>query len=77
MSENFAMTPIAICEDCWLAEHVRWEPESIDETGSILMRLSGVDVPEKFSAAVVAGAAAPVANVSSGPVDVIPEECCE
>lgn len=47
MSENFSMTPTAVCEDCWLSEHVRWEPESIDETGSILMRLSGVDVPEK------------------------------
>lgn len=41
--------PLAVCEVCWLLEHTRWEPESIDEKGSVLMRLMGVDVPHKIN----------------------------
>jgi hypothetical protein len=38
--------PMAICEMCWLDEHARWEPESMNESGIILMKLVGVDSPE-------------------------------
>lgn len=38
-----------ICEVCWLKSHARWEPESVDSTGNILMKLKGVDLPDKVS----------------------------
>lgn len=47
MAAEPIMTPTAICEDCWLTDHVRWEPESMDSEGNILMKLAGVEVPEK------------------------------
>ena len=53
MAAEPIMTPTAICEDCWLSEHVRWEPESMDSDGNILMRLAGVEVPEKKNDGVV------------------------
>lgn len=34
-----------MCELCWLKDHARWEPESMDDTGNILMKLTGVDIP--------------------------------
>jgi len=46
MAAKPAQLPYAICEMCWLDEHARWEPESISETGSILIKLVGVDSPE-------------------------------
>ena len=49
MSESAALTPMAVCESCWLLDHARWEPESMDDTGNILMKLVGVDVPEKVN----------------------------
>jgi hypothetical protein len=42
-------TPMPVCEACWIRDHARWEPESIDDTGNILMRLKGVDVPQKVN----------------------------
>ena len=46
MSAEPVLVPLPICELCWLADHTRWEPESMNESGSILMRLAGVDTPE-------------------------------
>lgn len=46
-SEN--MVPMAVCETCWLSDHTRWEPESMNETGNMLLRLVGVDVPQKVN----------------------------
>lgn len=40
------LSPLAICESCWLAENTRWEPESIDEQGRIMLRLAGVNMPD-------------------------------
>lgn len=41
--------PVAICEMCWLIDHTDWEPESMTQEGQIVMRLTGVDVPEKVN----------------------------
>lgn len=41
--------PVPLCEVCWLIDHTIWEPESIGADGKILMRLTGVDVPEKIN----------------------------
>lgn len=41
--------PVAVCESCFLSDHARWEPESMDDSGSILMKLVGVDVPIKIN----------------------------
>lgn len=50
MSANREFTsPMPVCEVCWIQEHAKWEPESIDDTGNILMRLKGVDVPQKVN----------------------------
>lgn len=43
------LEPMSVCESCWLMDHARWEPESMDDTGNILMRLVGVDVPVKIN----------------------------
>ena len=48
MAAKPALLPLAVCEMCWLDEHARWEPESMNEVGSILMKLAGVDSPEIF-----------------------------
>lgn len=40
---------MAVCENCWLSDHSRWEPESMDHTGNVLMKLVGVDVPTKVN----------------------------
>ena len=42
-------TPQPVCEKCWLKDHTHWEPESVDDTGNILIRLKGVDVPIKYN----------------------------
>jgi hypothetical protein len=39
--------PKAICEVCWLIDHTDWEPESMDSRGNIIMRLTGVEMPNK------------------------------
>jgi hypothetical protein len=41
--------PVPICEVCWLIDHTVWEPESITESGQVLMRLKGVDIPKKYN----------------------------
>lgn len=53
MSGERVQHPVPMCEVCWLKEHARWEPESIDDTGNILMRLTGVDVPVKVNTGAV------------------------
>lgn len=47
------LMPVAICESCWLMDHAYWEPESMDDVGSILMKLVGVDVPIKINSGTV------------------------
>lgn len=49
MAAEPVFVPVAICEMCWLIDHTDWEPESINEDGQIVMRLTGVDVPEKVN----------------------------
>lgn len=49
MESDPVLSPLAVCESCWLIDHTRWEPESMDHTGSVLMKLVGVDVPEKIN----------------------------
>lgn len=49
MAAEPTFVPVALCEVCWLIEHTDWEPESMDEDGQILMRLTGIDVPEKVN----------------------------
>jgi hypothetical protein len=53
MSGEQLQTPMALCEACWLKDHARWEPESMDNKGDILMRLTGVDVPVKVNTGAV------------------------
>lgn len=50
MSEaSTSVMAMAVCESCFLSDHTRWEPESMDQTGSIIMKLIGVDVPIKVN----------------------------
>jgi hypothetical protein len=49
MAAEQAPRPMAFCELCYLDDHTRWEPESMNEDGEILMRLTGVDVPKKVN----------------------------
>ena len=49
MAAKQAPRPMALCELCFLDDHTRWEPESMDEQGRVLMKLIGVDVPEKLN----------------------------
>jgi hypothetical protein len=49
MAAEPVISPMPVCEACWLENHTKWEPESVDEKGKILMRLKGVDVPEKVN----------------------------
>lgn len=49
MKSSGEKKPMAVCESCWLTDHSRWEPESMDSTGNILMKLLGVDVPHKVN----------------------------
>lgn len=41
--------PVPICELCWLIDHTSWEPESMDESGQVLMRMTGIIVPQKLN----------------------------
>ena len=49
MSAKQVLSPMPVCEVCWLKDHAHWEPQSVDDTGNILMRLRGVDMPDKIS----------------------------
>ncbi len=49
MAAEPVISPVPICEACWMESHARWEPESMDKTGRIIMRLKGVDVPNKVN----------------------------
>lgn len=47
MSAQKILIPLPVCESCWISDHSKWEPESMDHDGNILMKLVMVDVPEK------------------------------
>lgn len=49
MAAEPVISPFPVCESCWMDNHAKWEPESMDTSGRILMRLKGVDVPEKIN----------------------------
>jgi hypothetical protein len=49
MAAEPVINPFPICEACWMGEHAKWEPESMDKSGRILMRLKGVEVPNKVN----------------------------
>jgi hypothetical protein len=43
------LAPLPTCEVCWLKTHTQWEPESCDDDGNVIMRLKGVDIPQKYN----------------------------
>ena len=49
MAAEPLLKPLALCEQCWLENHTNWEPQSMDEHGSITMKLVGVDTPDHIS----------------------------
>lgn len=49
MSAKPIVSPQPVCEQCWLKEHARWEPHSMDDHGNIKMQLAGIDVPQKIN----------------------------
>jgi hypothetical protein len=49
MAAEPVISPFPVCEACWMSEHAKWEPESMDKGGRILMRLKGVEVPSKVN----------------------------
>lgn len=49
MAAEPILVPVAFCEVCWLIDHTSWEPESMDEAGKVIMRLVGVDIPQKHN----------------------------
>jgi hypothetical protein len=49
MAAEPVISPFPVCEVCWMESHAKWEPESMDKTGRILMRLKGVEVPNKVN----------------------------
>lgn len=49
MSAEQVKRPMAFCELCFLDDHTRWEPESMDDQGQIMMKLVSVDVPKKVN----------------------------
>lgn len=49
MAAEPVISPFPVCEACWMESHAKWEPESMDKTGRILMRLKGVEVPQKIN----------------------------
>ena len=53
MAAKPSLRLLALCELCWLEDHTNWEPESMDESGHILMKLVGVDTPEVTNFGVV------------------------
>jgi hypothetical protein len=46
MAAEPVLLPVALCESCWLQDNAKWEPQSVNEDGNILMRLVGVETPE-------------------------------
>ena len=46
MEDSPMLSPMALCELCWMEEHSKWEPQSVNEDGNILVKLVGVDMPE-------------------------------
>lgn len=49
MAAEPVVSPVPVCEACWMESHARWEPESMDKAGRVLMKLKGVDVPDKIN----------------------------
>lgn len=48
MSAEPIQSPVPICEACWVKQNAKWEPESMDDKGNILMRLMGVPTPQTY-----------------------------
>lgn len=48
MAAEPVLSPMAMCEICWLQDNANWEPQSVNEEGNIMMRLVGVKTPEIF-----------------------------
>ena len=46
---EIADTAVPMCEVCWLIENTLWEPESVDQQGRVIMRLTEILVPEKVN----------------------------
>ena len=49
MAAEPVISPLPVCESCWIENNAKWEPESMDINGRILMRLKGVEVPNKVN----------------------------
>lgn len=49
MAAEPVITPMAVCEACWMDTHAKWEPESMDINNKILMKLKGIEVPQKIN----------------------------
>ena len=48
MSAEPVQSPVPVCEACYVKKYAQWEPESIDQTGNILMRLKGIPTPRQY-----------------------------
>lgn len=53
MSAEPVQSPVPMCEACWVKENARWEPESMDGEGNILMRLRGIPLPDVYQTSAV------------------------
>lgn len=53
MSAEPLQSPVPVCEACYIKKHSKWEPESVDDKGNILMRLKGVPTPRQYELGVV------------------------
>jgi hypothetical protein len=42
-----------ICEICYLIDNTLWEPESVDQHGRVIMRLTEIVVPSKVNTDIV------------------------
>lgn len=47
--EESAFVPKPVCEVCWVKMYSKWEPESVNEEGTVLFKLLEVLVPEKIN----------------------------
>lgn len=47
MSAEKILSPLPVCESCWINENSKWEPESMDQEGNVLMKLVNIKVPDK------------------------------
>ena len=45
MYREYGSNLVPQCELCWIRENSEWEPDGVDENGSIVTRLINVSVP--------------------------------